>query len=79
MFDNTATTYGINNMGCHTSDLCNQIFEIWSWTEKSNIWITTAYIPGMENLNADGEYRKKRKYLEWILNRYYQKNFTFFI
>ena len=56
MSDNTASVSGINNMGYNKSDLCNQIiFDIWSWAGKSNIWITTVYISGKKNLDADGE------------------------
>ena len=65
MSNNTTTAYGINNMCCNNSDLYNQIvFDIWSCTEKSNIWITAAYIPRKENSDSAGESRKKQKDLE---------------
>lgn len=65
MSNNTTTAYGIDNMCCNNSDLYNQIvFDIWSCTEKSNIWITAAYIPRKENSDSGGESRKKQKDLE---------------
>ena len=80
--DNITTVYGINNMGCNKSDLCNLItFDIWSWVEKSNIWIKASYIPGTENLDANRESRKKTERSRMdVKQRYFQKNFaSFFI
>ena len=37
------------------------IFDIWSRAEKSNIWITAANISWKENLDGDGESRKKKR------------------
>ena len=68
--DNTTTFYGINSIGCDKSGLCDQIiFDICSWVEKFNILITAANIPGKENLDVDGESRKKQKHLQWILSK----------
>ena len=70
MLDNTTTVYEINSMGCNKFDLCNQIiFDICSWEEKSNIWITAVNIPGKVNEDADGKSLKKQKGLEWMLNK----------
>lgn len=53
MSDNTTTFYVINNMGRNKSDLYSQItFDIWSWAEKSNIWITEVYIPKVKDFRC---------------------------
>ena len=44
--DNTTSIFGFNNMHCDKSDKCDQ-------TKKFNFWITAAYIPRKENLDAD--------------------------
>ena len=68
--DNTTTVHGINNIHSNKSDLCHSIIsEIWAWAEDKNIWITTSYIPGKENYDADAESRKKQTELEWMLNQ----------
>ena len=70
MSDNTTTVFGLNNMGCNKPEECNQIiYDIWSWAEKCNIWITSAYFPRKESLEADRESRKKQKDLEWMLDK----------
>ena len=51
--NNPAIVYGINNKGCNKSDLCHQII--------FGFWITAAYIPGKENLDANGESGNKQK------------------
>ena len=80
MCDNRTRIYGINSMGCNKSDLCNQIFDIWSRAEKSNIWITTANISWKENLDGDGESRKKKERSRMnAKQRYFQENFTLFL
>ena len=54
----------------HKSDLCHSIIsEIWAWAKDKNIWITTSYIPGKDNYDADAESRKKQTELEWMLNQ----------
>ena len=69
--DNSATVHGINRMGSSKSVSCNAIIcEIWEWAEKHNIWITTAHIPGKQNVEVDKESRRKNeKDKEWMLNR----------
>ena len=58
--DNTTTVHGIHNMHSNRSDLCQFIIsEVWVWAEDKNIWISTSYIPGKENYDADRESRKK--------------------
>ena len=52
------------------SDLCNRITKtIWEWCIAKHIWISTAHIPGVENVGADKESRKLRDETEWMLNR----------
>ena len=41
------------------SSICNNIVKnIWLFYVKNKIWITSAHIPGAENVNADYEPRK---------------------
>ena len=73
--DNSTTVHGINRMGSSKSVSCNAIIcEIWEWAEKHNIWITTAHIPGKQNVEVDKEsIRKNEKDKEWMLNRRFSK------
>ena len=48
---------------------CNQLTKtIWSWCETRSIWLTAAFIPGIENVDADTASRKFNENTEWKLN-----------
>ena len=69
MCDNTTAVSHINNMGGTKSLRCNQQTKlIWSWCEKRSIWLTAAFIPGIENIEADSASRKFNENTEWMLN-----------
>lgn len=69
MCDNATAVSYINNMGGTKSLRCNQLSKtIWRWCEKRSIWLTSAFIPGIENTEADTASRKFNDNTEWMLN-----------
>ena len=70
LIDNTTAVACITHMGTSQFDLCNRITKtIWEWCIAKHIWISTAHIPGIENVRADKESPKLRDKTEWMLNR----------
>ena len=68
MVDNNTSVAYINNMGGIRSNLCDDIaFDIWQWAAEQQLWISTAYIPGFENVTADKNSRIFERSLEWKL------------
>ena len=62
MMDNTTAVARINKMGTSYSDTCNSVTkQIWELCIARNLWISAAYVPGIENAAADNESRKKTK------------------
>ena len=69
MMDNTCAVSCINKFGTSHSDSCNAITkQIWDFCIARNIWISAAYVPGVENTAADEESRKTNIDTEWRLN-----------
>ena len=67
--DNQVGVQIINKMRTTKTSVCNDIVKnIWLFCVKNKIWITTALIPGAENVTADYELRKSFKGAEWMLN-----------
>ena len=67
--DNQVGVQIINKMRTIKTSVCNGIVKnIWLFCVKNKIWITTALIPGAENVTADYESRKSFKDAEWMLN-----------
>ena len=49
-FDNTSAIAYINSMGCvKSSDLNELAKSIWLWCIDKNIWLSAAFVPGIEN------------------------------
>ena len=72
--DNTTAVHRINNMGSCRSVDCGKIAKsIWDWVIKRKLWLSSAYIPGRLNREADKESRKSELRIEWKLKR---KNFN---
>lgn len=42
----------------------------WVWCFENNMWLIISYILGKENILVDVEFRKFRKEIEWILDRW---------
>ena len=56
-------------MGTRYSDTCNSVTkQIWEFCTARNLWISAAYVPGVEDTAADDESRKKNLDAEWKLN-----------
>ena len=70
MIDNTSAVSIINNMGTCKSEICNDIaVEIWQFCIASNILLTAAHIPGIDNVVADKESRNFHiQNTEWKLD-----------
>ena len=50
MVDNTMAVPYIDKMGGLHSPTCNEIaLSIWHWAKDRNIWLSTVFIPGIEN------------------------------
>ncbi len=56
--DNTVTVSYINNMGGKVVYLDDLARKMWFWALERNIWLSSAYIPGVNNQIADHESRK---------------------
>lgn len=69
MSDNTTAIAYVNNMGGIRSIECDKIAKsIWNWCKARSIWITAAYIPGLDNIEADTASRKFKEATEWMLS-----------
>ena len=53
----------------NTTAACNAItLSIWKWAKERNNWLSTAFIPGIENTVADFHSRNFRDNTAWMLN-----------
>ena len=69
MTDNTTAVARIRKMGTSYLDTCNSVTkQIWEFCIARNLWISAAYVPGVEDTAADEESRKKNLDAEWKLN-----------
>ena len=77
MIDNkTAVAYINHQGGTHSLD-CNKVSrEIWLWANSKNIWISAAYIPGVENTLADFRSRTFDDTTEWSIPDHLFVNIT---
>ena len=56
-------------MGGTRSKVCNSATKlIWDWAQQHKVWLTVAYIPGIQNKIADAKSRVFKDHLEWSLN-----------
>ena len=69
MMDNTTAVACVPKMGTSHSDKCNTVTkEIWQFCIQLDIWVSAAYVPGNENVEAGEESRKENVDTEWMLN-----------
>ena len=69
MMDNTTAVACVNKMGTSHSKHCNMITkQIWDFCIEKGVWLSAAYVPGRENVDADLESRKINYDTEWKLN-----------
>ena len=58
MVDNMTALSDLNHMGTSSSEERNDLpKEIWLWCTDQNIWLTAVHFPGMENVEADRQFR----------------------
>ena len=68
MMDNTTAVACVSKMGTSHSVLCNNVTqEIWAFCIERNIWVSSAFIPGKLNVEADRESRRQNLDAEWCL------------
>ena len=66
--DNMTAKLCIENQGSVKSIPCNDVTrDIWDWAIERQIWISTAHIPGILNIDADEESRERHEDNEWKL------------
>ena len=69
MCDNTTAIAYINKKGGIKSTECNAVAcELWHWCIAQDLFISSAHIPGVENVVADAQSRKTSFSTEWMLN-----------
>ena len=67
--DNTTAVAYVANMGGIRSSACNAVAkQIWSWAEGTDIWLTAAHVPGVDNNLADYMSRVFSDNTEWSLS-----------
>ena len=70
MIDNTTAVYTLNNIGTSRSYLCNSaVKKILAWAIKREIWLSSAYIPGKLNEEADALSIEEQIMSEWMLSK----------
>ena len=66
--DNTTAVAYINAMGGSKSKKCNSLArQVWLWCLERDIWLSTAYVAGTSNIDADHESRVFNDRTEWKL------------
>ena len=69
MLGNTTVAAYIDKMEGLHSPTCNEIaLSIWHWAKDRNIWLSTAFILGVQNTVADFHSQNFRGKTEWMLN-----------
>ena len=66
--DNTTALAYLNNMGGKIASYNNLARKIWLWCLDRNIWLSAAYIPSAQNVEADSQSRMDHDNIEWELN-----------
>ena len=67
--DNTTAVWYINKLGGTKSFECNKITKnLWLWCKERNIWLTAAFVEGVNNVEADDLSRKLNTECEISLN-----------
>ena len=70
LMDNITAISFINHKGgTHSKVLSDLALQIWTWCIHRNITVCAEHIPGIDNVGADRESRKKLGLAEWKLNK----------
>ena len=68
--DNITAVAHIAHMGGSKSQHCNNLVQqIWDWCIHRNIWLSSQFLPGIENVSADYESRNPNERTEWSLKK----------
>lgn len=69
MSDNMTAVSCVNKMGTSHSQACNTVTKtIWLFAKERGLWLSAAFIPGKQNVEADEESRKLNLDLEWKID-----------
>jgi hypothetical protein len=66
--DNTTAVGYLQKQGGRVAKLNDLANTIWHWARDNGNWITSVYIPGVANIRADTESRRKHDYSEFELS-----------
>ena len=67
--DNMTAVYYINRMGgTHSKKLMEITSQIWNWSLDRKIFLSAKHLPGIQNVDADQESRRKQDSSEWKLD-----------
>ncbi len=69
MMDNTCAIACVNKFGSMKPKLMKIAREIYAWSVPRNVWLSAAYIPGVQNILADKESRTHILDKEWRLKK----------
>ena len=70
LIDNITAISFINHKGgTHSKVLSDLAVQIWTWCIQKNITLCAEHIPGVDNVGADRESRKRMGLAEWMPNR----------
>jgi len=67
MLDNTTAIACINKFGSTKPKLLALCLEIFAWAQNRNLFLSAAYVPGVDNVLADRESRTHNTDIEWQL------------
>ena len=67
MTDNTTAMYCVNKLGSTRVKLNDLTHKIWLFAMERDIWLSSGYVPGRENLISDEESRNFDENIEWTL------------
>ena len=66
--DNTTALAYLNKMGGKITSYNNLARKIWLWCMERGIWLSAAYIPSAQNIEADSQSRMDHDNIEWEIN-----------
>ena len=61
----TAASYVREMGGTHSGPCDKTAHEVWVWAVSRHIWLSIAHVPGVRNVEADGESRRFHTETEW--------------
>ena len=69
MWDNVTTIAYVNNMDSIKSETCNNIAcSIWNFCIENKLWVSAAYVPGKNNIEADQQSRILQDAMKWKIH-----------